>query len=441
MFWVEGDGKDPVTKLTRKFQSVRLLNRSRDFRALCASQVLAGLGEWLATLALIALVWERTGSAIASGLVLGFRILPAALLGSLLGSLVDRLDRKRVLVACNAGRACLYGALPLAGGLAPVLVLALLAEVAAIAYMSARDATLPRLVPKEALPTANAISMASAYGAMPFGSGLFALLAWAAKQSGRSGVGLSLVVAGAILGFATILLGRVSASACREEQTAGEAPGLAGPQHSFREGLRALRAVFAADPVLKRLAIGASVAATGGGAVLTLGLSYVRGTLGAGPGAYGGLLTAFCVGVLAGVAGLQRNRKHLPRLFHLGVGAMGIILLIMAMFPSTPVGFGMGFVFGGAFVATFLGGITILQERVHDSLRGRAFALAHSGLRVSAVAIGVLAAWGAKILGAQQRPMAGFQMDGTQIVFGAAGIFLMLTAMALLRPAPARSRA
>src|ERR1051326_1847102 len=165
-----------MNRESAKFASIRALYRSRNFRTICASQLLAGLGEWLATLALIALVWEKTHSAIASGVVLAFRILPAALLGSWLGSFAERFDRKRVLVACNAGRSCVYGALPIAGGLAPVLALALLAEVGTICYMYARDAVLPRLVPEESLPTANAISMASAYGAMPVGSGLFALV-------------------------------------------------------------------------------------------------------------------------------------------------------------------------------------------------------------------------------------------------------------------------
>ena len=419
-----------MARRTERFTSLRALNRSRDFRTLCASQALAGLGEWLATLALIALVWEKTHSAIASGVVLAFRILPAALLGSWLGSLVDRLDRKRVLVACNAGRAVVYGALPIVGGLAPVLALALLAEVATIAYMSARDATLPRLVPREHLPMANAISMASAYGAMPIGSGLFALVTWM-----KPGIAFPLFLAAAIVGVATVLVGRVNAHIDIVEHTPAGCP--EPEKTTFREGVRAIRALLAADPVLKRVAIGAAVAATGGGAVLTLGLAYVRGTLRAGPGAYGGLLTAFCAGVLVGVAGLQRNRQHLHKLFHLGVAAMGGILLVMALFPSTPVGFGMGFVFGGAFVATFLGGITILQERVHDSLRGRAFALAHSGLRVSAVTLGVVAAWGAKLLGSQPRVLGTFRMDGTQIVFMAAGMFLLVAATFLLRPAAA----
>jgi dTMP kinase len=422
-----------MSRSSAKFASIRALYRSRDFRTICGSQLLAGLGEWLATLALIALVWDKTHSAIASGVVLAFRILPAALLGSWLGSFAERFDRKKVLVACNAGRACVYGALPIVGGLAPVLALALLAEVGTICYMSARDAVLPRLVPEESLPAANAVSMASAYGAMPIGSGLFALVTWAQGRAGHAGVGLPLFLAAVIVGFATLLIGRVDATACKREQRTDTDD--AHEKASFREGVRALRAVLAADPVLKRVAIGAAVAATGGGAVLTLGLAYVRGTLRAGPGAYGGLLTAFCAGVLVGVVGLQRNRKHLAKTFHLGVAAMGAILLVMALFPSTPVGFGMGFVFGGAFVVTFLGGITIIQQRVHESLRGRAFALAHSGLRVSAVTLGVLAAWGAKLLGTHQRVIGTFRLDGNQIVFMGAGLFLLVAATFLLRPA------
>ncbi|MBI4728171.1 MAG: MFS transporter [Acidobacteria bacterium] len=421
-------------KLFRRMLRARALPPGRDFRRLCVSQVFGGLGEWLATLALIALVWDRTHSALASGVILAFRILPAALVGSFLGALVDRLDRRRVLVVCTAGRACVYGALPLVGGVAPVLGLALVAEIASIAYIAARDATLPRMVPAGSLPAANAISMGSGYGAMPLGSGLFALITW---LGGRRAVSLSLFAAAAMLGVATLLIGRVRASACASHPTSEEGSAERDP----RSGRAALRALFREDPVLRRLALGAGIAATGGGAIITLGLSYVRETLHAGPGAYSGLLTTFCLGAVAGVVTVQRARRHLPRLFNIGVGAMGAILLGMALYPSTAMGYGMGFAFGGAFVSTFLGGITILQDRVHDSVRGRAFAIAHSGLRVGAVAMGILAAWGAKSLGSGPHVVAGLSLDGTQLVLAAAGILLAAGGTLLLRPAVRAARA
>lgn len=409
-----------------RFQGIRSIYARRDFRRLAAAQVIGGLGEWLATLALIALVWDRTHSAFASGMVLALRILPAAVIGSVLSAVVDRFDRRRVLIATTAVRGCIYGSLPLVGGIGPVLGLALAAEVATLAYMAARDAALPRLVPAESLATANAVSMATSFGSMPFGSGLFAALAALQAALGKPGVGLSLFVSAGLLGWATVLLGRMASVAA-----APVAPATTSPA-----GRGSLRALLRADPVLRRVVVGACVAACCGGVLLTVGLAYVRGTLRAGPAAYSGLLTCFCFGAVAGIAALQRARHRMASVFHFAVGTMGAILLLMALFPSTAVGYLMGFGFGAAFVATFLGGVTILQERVHDQVRGRAFALAHSGLRVGAVAVGLVAAWGAKRLGAGA---VLWRLDGTQVVLGAAGVALLAAAVALVRPRAARA--
>jgi len=413
----------------RRLPTLRALMRNPDFRLLCSSQMLAGLGEWLATMALVALVWERTHSAVAGGLVLVVRILPAAVLGTVLGSVVDRFDRKRVMVACNGGRAVVYGVLPFIAGTAPVIALALVAEIGAIAYATARDATLPRLCSRESLPTANAISMASAFGMMPVGSGMFALFGLA----GRHAITLALAVAGGLCAIATLIVGRVNAHAVSGGTI--ERP----EKVSFLDGLRALREVFREDAILRRVGLGAAIAATGGGAVITLGLAYVRGTLHAGSTAYSILLVSFCAGAVAGVVSLQKFRGVLHHVFHGGVGVMGLILVLMALFPSTGIGVGMAFLFGGAFVATFLGGITILQDRVRDSLRGRAFGLAHSVLRAGAVLMGLLSAWAAHAIGERQRDFGMFNLDGNQLVLAAAGLLLFAAAATLLRPARVRA--
>jgi hypothetical protein len=131
---------------------------------------------------------------------------------------------------------------------------------------------------------------------------------------------------------------------------------------------------------------------------------------------------------------LQRARSRIVHVFHLGGAVMGFILLGMALFPSTVVGFGMSFLFGAAVTATMLGGITILQERVHDAIRGRVFAMAHSSLRVGAVIVGLLAAYAAKALGAGN---VIWTMDGTQVMLGAAGLTLLVTGLWLIsRRAP-----
>lgn len=412
-------------KLGGRFRSLAALWSIRDFRMLCGSQVLDGLGEWLATMALIALVWERTQSALISGMVLMFRILPAALIGTWLGGLVDRFNGKSVLVWTTAARAGVYAALPFVSGIGVVLGLALLAEITTIAYTSARDATLPSLVPAESLPTANAMSMGSAWGAMPLGSALYAVFALA----GPAAVEAALATACALTAVATIIVGRINAKACAVRR----GDGAEDCDVSWRAGLTALRVVFRQDPILRRVAIGGLAAATGGGVVITLGQAYVSDTLNAGAGGFGMLLTSFCFGILAGVVAMQKLRAHLAKVFMGGVAAMGAILLLMALVPSTAIGVGMGFVFGGAFVVVFLGGITIMQDRIQDSLRGRAFALAHSGLRVAAVIMGVAAAWGAKTIGQEQRELGVFFIDGTQAMMALAGAFLTIVAVSLLR--------
>jgi MFS family permease len=410
-----------MSSATKRFHGLRTLFSKPDFRRLAVAQIFGGLGEWIATLALYAIVLDRTHSAFASGLVIVFRILPAALVGSALGSFVDRFDRRRVLVATTAGRACIYGALMFVSGVAFILALALIAEVASIAYMSARDAVVPRLVPEESLPGANAISMASSYGSMPFGTLMFAGLHWLQRQAGHPGDTLSLAVAAGMCFVATLMIGRMAAAAV---------PLNADGTKKQRCERGALRAVYRADPILRRVVIGGVVIACSAGSLLTLGITYVRETLHASPVAYGGLLTAFCLGAVAGVVGVQKARKHLPKLFHLAGVVMGAILVAMALFPSTPIGYAMGFVFGSAFVAVFLGGITILQDRVDENVRGRAFALAHSGLRVLAVGAGFLGALGAEMLG--HGHVLG-HMNGTQIMLGASGVVLLGSGALIVR--------
>ncbi|TMK80845.1 MAG: MFS transporter, partial [Actinobacteria bacterium] len=190
-----------------RFQGLRTLFGRRDFAKLCIAQVFGGMGEFLATLALIGFVYDRTHSAFLSGVVLASRILPAALIGSVLSAFVDRFDRRKVLIFCTFGRATIYGILPLVGGVAPVLALAFLAEVGTLAYMAARDATLPRLVPEESLPTANALSLITAFGSMPLGWVAYTALTFITSKLGHPGQAIPFIAAAVMLYTATFLIG------------------------------------------------------------------------------------------------------------------------------------------------------------------------------------------------------------------------------------------
>src|SRR4051812_7028617 len=134
--------------------------RQRDLRRLFAGLVVSQAGDWLYNLALLAFVYERTGSTVWVGITTAARILPEVVLGPIGGVLADRHDRRLVMIVADVLRSAAMAALAvvaLAGGpvvLAPVL--AALCTAAGAAYPQCVVAVMPRLVDEADLPAANA---------------------------------------------------------------------------------------------------------------------------------------------------------------------------------------------------------------------------------------------------------------------------------------------
>lgn len=159
---------------------------SKDFRRFLIAQGTSSIGDWVATVALISLVWGRTHSSGAVGGLIALRLLPALLVGPAAGALADRADRRRLMVVCDLGRAGVAVAVPFVS-LGSVFVLAFLMEVLSLVFGPPRDASVPRLVPKRSLGAANALVTGAAYGTLPLGAAGYAgLAALAARGSFRA---------------------------------------------------------------------------------------------------------------------------------------------------------------------------------------------------------------------------------------------------------------
>jgi MFS family permease len=144
------------------------LSRNRNYRLLWSSQVLSGFGFNTSTIAFPLLVLAVTGSATASGLVLGTSAAAQLLAGLPAGALVDRWNRKKVMLACEAGQAVAAASLAgaLLSGVASVphmVAVAAVFGVCAALFGPAEEATLPNLVPAEQLSTAVATNAARGY--------------------------------------------------------------------------------------------------------------------------------------------------------------------------------------------------------------------------------------------------------------------------------------
>jgi MFS family permease len=139
--------------------SPRPLWRNRDFNLLWGGGVASTLGTQITAVAYPLLVLALTQSPAKAGLVGFARGLPFALLFLPAGVLVDRWDRRRVMLAADAGRAVALGSLAVAiaagrPALPHILLVAFVEGALFVFFTLAESAALPRVVPKAQLGAA-----------------------------------------------------------------------------------------------------------------------------------------------------------------------------------------------------------------------------------------------------------------------------------------------
>ncbi len=157
-----------------------LLRRNPDFARLYLALLIAFAADWFATVALIDLVLETTDSTAAASLILVLQMAPFLLATPIAGMLADRFDRRYMLAGANVARGiiCIGLLFAVDAETVPVAfaVVGLLAFGAAF-FEPTVSASLPNLVDRADLPTANAL-IGSAWGTMvAFGAALGGIVA------------------------------------------------------------------------------------------------------------------------------------------------------------------------------------------------------------------------------------------------------------------------
>src|SRR5688572_22324499 len=82
-----------------------LLRRNRDFRRLYLASVISLGGDWFLFVALTSLVIEATDHALFVGLLILAQELAFVISSPFAGALADRLDRRKLMIVCDVGRA------------------------------------------------------------------------------------------------------------------------------------------------------------------------------------------------------------------------------------------------------------------------------------------------------------------------------------------------
>ena len=114
------------------------------------------------------------------------RMLPGFVLAPVGGALIDRWDRRKVMVTCDLGRAVLLGLLlPFFHNLLGLVLISFLIEILTLMWSPAKDASVPNVVEPDQLASANSLGLVAAYATFPLGAALFAALAGLAKWLGH----------------------------------------------------------------------------------------------------------------------------------------------------------------------------------------------------------------------------------------------------------------
>jgi MFS transporter, DHA3 family, macrolide efflux protein len=347
------------------------------FSAMWLGQVISSLGDRIHQVALVFLVTRATNSSpLALGLVFAAMTVPSLLVGPFAGALVDRWDRKRVMVGSDLIRAALVVMIPAAAAIHVGLVVALVFGLAVVSsfFRPARVCAVPQVVADEDLLSANSAMWIADTASDLVGyslGGLFvaflgSALALAFWLDGASYLASALLVA-------AVAIPRLVPTSDASDEGIAPAPSL---RADVATGWRFLRH----ETVLFATTIQAAIAELGLGALTALSPLLVAGlALGSidAPMAYGLFEMSMGVGLVGGGIVLGGVATRLPKgpTIVAAFTATGVMLVAFAVIGSLPVALVLAGLVGVANVSFGVPSQTIFQQRTPGGLLGRVVAI------------------------------------------------------------------
>jgi dTMP kinase len=357
------------------------------FRKLWTALSLSSFGDWLGLLALTALAPRlASGSYASANLAIAgvfiLRLAPAIVMGPLGGVIADRLDRRLTMVVCDVLRFALFLSIPIVGTLWWLLAATFLIEAASLIWIPAKEATLPNIVPRERLETANQLSLFTTYGSAPVAAAVFAGLSLVSGMLDNAVSSIDEVELALFFNAATFLVSaltilRLTEIPVREPRPEGEHQPSVG--RTLVDGWR----FVGQSRLVRGLVVGMLGASAAGGAVVGLARTFVT-DLGAGDPGYGLIFGTVFLGLAGGMFFGPRLVPDFSRrrLFGLAIGAAGTALAVLALVPNMVIAVFVTFVIGAFTGVAWVTGYTLLGLEVADAVRGRTVAFVQTMVRV-----------------------------------------------------------
>jgi MFS family permease len=367
----------------------RGLMRNRAFLAIWGAQILSQVAANAVTSALIILVAEITHSNTSSSVLILLAVIPAILFGIAGGVIVDRSDRRLVLIITNALRAAAVVPLLLFGtSLTVVYLVNFLVATVTIFFVPAEAALLPKIVGTRYLMVANSLFTFTFNAAFLVG---FIILAPIVVN--LLGYEILWVVIAFMFGAASIMCLTLPRPAPTTEHLSRRVAEMAVAQTAtgITEAFHYLRQAPIVTWSLIYIALTYTLVAVAG----ALAPGFVREVLRVGERNVVIIVGPAGIGVIAGLAFLNAIGRRWSRPNAIGTGlivAASALLFLAAARPLTELfaragspGLGeafpaiaalvagIAFVFGVSYAFVTVPAMTLLQEELHDEIRGRVF--------------------------------------------------------------------
>ena len=359
-------------------RQLKLLREVQSFRLLAFATVGSAVGTWLAFVALTIDVYDRTDSAIWVSALLIADFLPAILIGLAAASLVDRLPRRRLMIASDLARVAIFAALPFANDPTTIIALAAMAGFATGFFRPALYAGLPNLLPDEDLPSANSLLQTIENLAWALGPVIGGVLVAATNPDAAYWINsVTFLVSAAFLAGIPDRLLQAAPAIGRgywRDLTDG---------YRLVRSSRALLTVVTAWNVIMLASAGVNVAE----------VVLAKKAFGAGDFGYGLLVGATGLGLALGsfLAGSLLERRQIASVYAASMGLVALGMVGAAASPNVWIAAVCVVVLGTGNGAAVICNALFVQRGAPDALRGRAFTLLMSSNYV-VLGLGMIAA-------------------------------------------------
>ncbi len=400
------------------------LLRNRDFALLWFGQLLSQIGDQCLIVAGITLVSELSSSPLVM-LIPALSIAAPQLLFGLLGGVVaDRMDRKVVMVVADLLRALVVLPILFVTSLSQIWILYLAAAALALVGVSfhpARNASLPKIVPKESLVTANGLIQGSTIVALVVGPAV-------------AGVAVDIWLPSAILfDSATFLLSALAIGLMKIPRRSDEDSLIDGDTDVWVDIKAGLSFIYHSS-ILRRVLAVTGMATLGVGAVILLAIPHLKARLGAGGLEYGIAMSVLGLGSLLGWLIVTRMSKRFSASTLVGgmLFLAGAAIVAFAHAPSYSVMLGSVVIIGMCLVVARGTLNAVTQTLAPDEIRGRVQSAVNVIVVASTAASEGLSAVMGSVIGVQTVFVAAGVVTG---VTGLAAIYILRKAGRIVRPA------